>query len=84
MLLQTARVVIHIPKEAHIHLSTHAVLDLGSQQFYITQQAAAALLLEPVETHQLSVFTFGSPCQTLADCQLVQTQVDTLNWICAS
>ena len=73
VLLQTARAVIRNPKEPHIHLSTHAVLDLRSQRFYITQWAAAALSLEPVETHQLSVFTFGLLHQILVDCQLVHT-----------
>lgn len=77
VLLQTAVTTIQNPDQPNLSKAVRAVLDLGSQRSYITQQAAVSLQLSSKESQQMSIVTFGSPA-TQANCDLVHVLMKTL------
>ena len=76
---QTALATIGHPHQPTVSQKVRAVLDLGSQRSYITEQAARRLSLESEGAHNMSVFTFGSSAKTLRNCELVRVLMKTLD-----
>ena len=79
VLLQTALTTICNPNQQTVTQRVRAVLDLGSQRSYISQQAAKSLGLQPDEVRQMAVFTFGSTEKTIQNCELVRVTLKTLD-----
>lgn len=67
------------PDQPSIRQDVGAILDLGSQHSYITQQAAQTLQLMLERVHEMSIFTFRSSWKTLSDCSLVHVLMKTLD-----
>jgi len=69
--LQTARAVIHHPRDPHVSLEVRLILDGGSQKSYISERARGLLNLEATGEQSLSIATFGSNKGTTRVCPVV-------------
>ena len=69
--LQTARAVIHHPRDPHVSLEVRLILDGGSQKSYISERARGLLNLEAKGEQSLSIATFGSNKGSARVCPVV-------------
>ena len=77
VLLQTAKVQIFNPENPRRSLEVRAILDIGSQQSYVTQRVKNALSLNPHGQHTMSIMTFGSNQQNAQVCEVLRIGIVT-------
>ena len=77
VLLLTVRSVVYNPDVPHSNMEVRAILDLGSQRSYITNQVKDALALTPAGEQRMSILTFGSNRRNTQTCQMVKVSMRT-------